>query len=81
MYGKGAAPFHSRNIISYLEKCYKNFEQPEEEILAMRVVPLYAHIHFIYRICFNFFQKVLKYIYSALGLITLMLCMLLSCRL
>ena len=53
---KESCPISFKN----LEKYYWNFEQPEEEILAMRAVPLYAHIHFIYRIYLYLSKKVLE---------------------
>lgn len=51
----GELPHFIQEILSVIWKNVTEILRIEEEILAMRVVPLHAHI--IYRICFNFFQK------------------------
>ena len=52
---RGELPHFIQDILSVIWKNVTEILSIEEEILALRVVPLYAHI--IYRICFNFFQK------------------------
>ena len=51
----GELPHFIQEILSVIWKNVTEILSIKEEILVMRVVPLYAHI--IYRICFNFFQK------------------------
>ena len=51
----GELPHFIQEILSVIWKNVTEILSIKEQILAMKVVPLYTHI--IYRICFNFFQK------------------------